>query len=31
MLITAALLVTCLAPTILIVLLIKDWKKGDLW
>jgi len=29
--ITGALLVTCLSPLLLIGLLIRDWKKGDLW
>jgi len=30
-LISGALLLTCLSPLILLALLIKDWKKGDLW
>ena len=31
MLITGALLVICLSPVILLALLIRDWRKGDLW
>lgn len=31
LLISGALLVTCLSPLILIGLLIRDWEKGDLW
>lgn len=30
-LISSALMVTCLSPIILVGLLIKDWKKGELW
>lgn len=30
-LIGAALFLTTLAPLLLIALLIRDWKKGDLW
>lgn len=30
-LIGAALCLTTLAPLLLIALLIRDWKKGDLW
>lgn len=30
-LIAGALVMTCLSPLILLGLLIKDWKKGDLW
>lgn len=29
--IVAALCLTALAPILLLVLLIRDWKKGDLW
>lgn len=29
--IAAALCLTTLAPLLLIALLIRDWKKGDLW
>lgn len=29
--IVAALFLTALAPILLLVLLIRDWKKGDLW
>lgn len=31
LLIVGAIGITTLAPLILIWLLIKDWKKGDLW
>lgn len=27
----AALTLTALAPLLLVVLLLRDWKKGDLW
>ncbi len=29
--IAAALCLTALAPILLLVLLVQDWKKGDLW
>jgi len=31
LLISSALFVTCLSPIVLIILLIRDIKKGDLW
>ncbi|WP_265090336.1 hypothetical protein [Kangiella spongicola] len=30
-LVLAAMAVTCLSPVILIILLIKDWLKEELW
>ncbi|WP_345291810.1 hypothetical protein [Kangiella marina] len=30
-LVLAAMAVTCLSPVILIILLIKDWWKDELW
>jgi len=29
--VTVALAVTTLAPLVLLVMLIRDWKKGQLW